>query len=78
MRKLALILALLPLPALAERGPVQDLLDGLTDQAAMLSVLRDVMRLMGDAADYLPAERLPNGDILIRRRIPASDDDIEL
>jgi hypothetical protein len=33
-------------------------------------VLRDLARLMGDAASYHAPEVLPNGDILIRRRRP--------
>ena len=33
-------------------------------------LLRDLARLMGNADDYHAPEVLPNGDILIRRRLP--------
>ena len=33
-------------------------------------LLRDLVRLMGNVADYHAPEVLPNGDILIRRRQP--------
>lgn len=51
------------------------------DIAALRPVLEDIARMIGDARNYQPPEMLPNGDIIIRRRVPvpvAPEGEIEL
>jgi hypothetical protein len=46
----------------------QLLLKGLLDQVT--PALKDLGRQIGDLSDYYMPEILPNGDILIRRKVP--------
>ncbi len=36
-------------------------------------VLRDLAAMIGDIRNYHPPERLPNGDIILRRKTPLDD-----
>ena len=70
----------LPLaPALAEESPLRDgfgliqegtrlMLRGLREEIDPL--LQDLQDKVGDLSAYHPPEILPNGDILIRRKVP--------
>ncbi len=53
-------------------GLVQQMSPALDEMAAAMAdaepALRAVLGLMGDIRHYQPPERLPNGDILIRRK----------
>ena len=57
------------------RGLAQEMepaLRGLgADIAALRPMLEDLARMIGDMRNYHAPEMLPNGDIVIRRRIPA-------
>lgn len=56
-------------------------LDGMAEQLkAMEPVLRSLAEMIGDVRNYEAPVKLPNGDILIRRRpdMPAPDAEIEL
>lgn len=52
-------------PALRDMG--EDL-DGLMTE--MQPALRELAELIGDIRNYHPPERLPNGDIILRRKVP--------
>lgn len=56
------------------RGLMAELEPALTDMEQALSgvppMLRDVARMVGDMRNYHPPEKLPNGDIILRRRVP--------
>lgn len=74
---LVLLVSCLPLVARADDAPAggdlidrgaQMLLQGLIDQ--MTPALRDLGRQLGDLSDYRLPEVLPNGDIIIRRKVP--------
>ncbi|PPB80323.1 hypothetical protein LV82_02198 [Albidovulum inexpectatum] len=43
--------------------------------AEMGPVLRDLARMIGQIDDYHPPEMLPNGDIILRRKVPLAPDD---
>jgi hypothetical protein len=50
---------------------MQDMAEGMQDFAANLEpMLRELARMMGDLSAYHLPERLPNGDIIIRRKRP--------
>lgn len=60
------------------RGLMDDMEPALDDMGRALRDLepglRDLMALVGDLGNYHPPERLPNGDILIRRKTPTEID----
>lgn len=43
--------------------------------AEMGPVLRDLARMIGQIDDYHPPEMLPNGDIILRRKVPLAPED---
>jgi hypothetical protein len=56
---------------MAEMEPaLKEMADAFTAAEPML---RDLIAIMGDAANYHAPVILPNGDILIRRRLPGAD-----
>ena len=80
LHSFVLVLALaLPAAASEEEAPLRDgfgliqegtrlMLRGLREEIDPL--LRDLQDRIGDLSAYHPPEILPNGDILIRRRVP--------
>lgn len=58
---------------LDQAGPQLDELQGKIDEmAAVLGpALTQLVALIDDIANYAPPERLPNGDIILRRKPPA-------
>jgi hypothetical protein len=64
------------------RGLAQEMepaLRGLGEEiAALRPVLEDLARMIGDVRNYHAPERMPNGDIIIRRRVPAPAPEIDL
>ena len=44
------------------------------DIAAIRPVLEDLARMIGDVRNYHAPEMLPNGDIIIRRKVPLTPD----
>ena len=56
-------------PALRDMG--EDL-DGLMTE--MQPALRELAALIGDIRNYHPPEMLPNGDIILRRKVPLDPD----
>jgi hypothetical protein len=52
-------------PALRDMG--EDLESALTE---MQPAMRELARLIGDIRNYHPPEMLPNGDIILRRKVP--------
>ena len=75
-------------PALAEESPLRDgfgliqegtrlMLRGLREEIDPL--LQELQEKVGDLSAYHPPEILPNGDILIRRKVPLEPgEEIEL
>jgi len=55
---------------LSEVGPkVGEVQEGLQDALTALEpALRELLTMIGDIRNYEPPERLPNGDILLRRK----------
>jgi hypothetical protein len=67
------------------RGLAQEMepaLRGLGEEiAALRPLLEDLARMIGDVRNYHAPEMLPNGDIIIRRRVPVADppdDELEI
>lgn len=70
------------------RGLMSDMEPALKDMADAFAtaepMLRDMLALMDDLTNYNPPERMPNGDIILRRKVPAElvptipDGEIEL
>lgn len=58
---------------LDEMGPALRDMQGDLDHALreMQPMLRELGRMLDDLGNYHPPERLPNGDIIIRRKSPA-------
>ena len=56
-------------PTLKDMGEDLDQL-----MAEMEPALRDLAGLIGDIRNYHPPERLPNGDIILRRKVPLDPD----
>ncbi len=58
---------------LDEMGPALDDMQGGLEEAAreMGPALRQLLALVDDVRNYEPPERLPNGDVIIRRRADA-------
>jgi hypothetical protein len=50
------------------------------DVAALRPVLEDLVRMIGDVRNYHAPEMLPNGDIIIRRKVPlpVPGEDVEI
>jgi len=45
--------------------------------AEMEPAMRELVRLIGDIRNYHPPEMLPNGDIILRRKVPLDPDETE-
>jgi hypothetical protein len=70
------------------RGMMSEMEPALNDMAKALQeaepMLRDMLAMVDDLANYHPPERMPNGDIILRRKLPDEmtaplpDGDIEL
>lgn len=93
---LGAVLALTTLPLMAEETTNPDLdrgaellregfsllLDGLAAELEpMAEGWQDLVQQLGDLSAYHPPERLPNGDIIIRRKIPldpGADGEVDL
>lgn len=61
---------------------MRDMAEGMDEFVANVEpMLRELRRLMDDLTNYHPPERLPNGDIIIRRKTPeemAPEGEIEI
>ena len=71
MRCLIIILALMAAPAQAQVEPPQSLLEKLERLTKpLVPMLRDLGEQIEKMPGYYPPEVLPNGDIIIRRKVP--------
>lgn len=55
-----------------EMEPAMEDLHGLAEN--MAPAMRELQGMIGDMTDYHMPERLPNGDIIIRRKTPLTED----
>jgi hypothetical protein len=57
---------------------LQGMAEGMEEFAGKMEpMLRDLVRMMGSVTDYHAPELLPNGDIIIRKRLPGEELDPE-
>ncbi len=58
---------------------LQGMAEGMENFAAEIQpMLRELVRLMDNVTDYHAPEMLPNGDIIIRKRLPGEEIDREI
>lgn len=56
-------------------GLTEEMTPALDDMAQMLLLLEGIA---GEIGEYEAPEMLPNGDIIIRRKVPVEEDEVEL
>ena len=56
-------------------GLAEEMAPALDDMARTLMLLEGIV---GEVGEYEAPEMLPNGDIIIRRKVPAEGDEVEL